>query len=119
MSYGEMTFGYDDEVIAETIKTYDAHYMMTMFCEEFAEVIQAISKFVRMTDDDARIESIDRCLEHINEEVADVIICIAEMERYGVVDCKDVQRWIEAKQNRQKNRNAEKREKDGEKDLSV
>ena len=87
----------DLEVVNQTNNVWGFEYMTALCMEEFAEVVQAINKVRRKKDDDN--------LDHLNEEIADCLICIEQLKDMGLVNDKSIQKWIDYKQNRQKNRN--------------
>ena len=87
----------DLEVVKQTNKVWGFEYMTALCMEEFAEVVQAINKVRRKRDDDN--------LDHLNEEIADCLICIEQLKDMGLVDDINIQKWIDYKQNRQQIRN--------------
>ena len=87
----------DLEVVNQTNNVWGFEYMTALCMEEFAEVVQAINKVRRKKDDDN--------LDHLNEEIADCLICIEQLKDMGLVNDASIQKWIDYKQNRQKNRN--------------
>ena len=92
-----MKINIDLEVVKQTNSVWGFEYMTALCMEEFAEVIQAINKVRRKKDDDN--------LDHLNEEIADCLICIEQLKDMGLVNDASVQKWIDYKQNRQQNRN--------------
>ena len=92
-----MKVNIDLEVVKQTNKVWGFEYMTALCMEEFAEVIQAINKVRRKRNDDN--------LDHLNEEIADCLICIEQLKDMGLVDDAIIQRWIDYKQNRQQIRN--------------
>lgn len=87
----------DLEVVKQTNKVWGFEYMTALCMEEFAEVVQAINKVRRKRNDDN--------LDHLNEEIADCLICIEQLKDMGLVDDINIQKWIDYKQNRQQIRN--------------
>ena len=87
----------DLEVVNQTNNVWGFEYMTALCMEEFAEVVQAINKVRRKKDDES--------LDHLNEEIADCLICIEQLKDMGLVNDASIQKWIDYKQNRQKNRN--------------
>ena len=87
----------DLEVVKQTNSVWGFEYMTALCMEEFAEVIQAINKVRRKKDDNS--------LNYLCEEIADCLICIEQLKDMGLVNDKSIQKWIDYKQNRQKNRN--------------
>ena len=92
-----MKVSIDLEVIEQTNKVWGFEYMTALCMEEFAEVVQAINKVRRKRNDDN--------LDHLNEEIADCLICIEQLKDMGLVDDINIQKWINYKQNRQQIRN--------------
>ena len=92
-----MKINIDLEVIEQTNKVWGFEYMTALCMEEFAEVVQAINKVRRKRNDDN--------LDHLNEEIADCLICIEQLKDMGLVDDTNIQKWINYKQNRQQIRN--------------
>lgn len=92
-----MKINIDLEVVEQTNKVWGFEYMTALCMEEFAEVVQAINKVRRKRNDDN--------LDHLNEEIADCLICIEQLKDMGLVDDMNIQKWIDYKQNRQQIRN--------------
>ena len=92
-----MKVNIDLEVVKQTNNVWGFEYMTALCMEEFAEVIQAINKVRRKKDDNN--------LDHLNEEIADCLICIEQLKDMGLVDDINIQKWINYKQNRQQIRN--------------
>lgn len=70
---------------------------LTITSEECAELIQAITKAKRYGFH-------DKYEKNLHEEVADVLICIAELVSLGYLDIDEVVSWQEFKVNREVNR---------------
>ena len=87
----------DLKVVKQTNNVWGFEYMTALCMEEFAEVVQAINKVRRKKDDNS--------LNYLCEEIADCLICIEQLKDMGLVNDKSIQKWIDYKQNRQKNRN--------------
>ena len=87
----------DLKVVKQTNDVWGFEYMTALCMEEFAEVVQAINKVRRKRNDDN--------LDHLNEEIADCLICIEQLKDMELVDDISIQRWIDYKQNRQQIRN--------------
>lgn len=94
----------DLEVVEQTNKVWGFEYMTALCMEEFAEVVQAINKVRRKKDDDN--------LDHLNEEIADCLICMEQLKDMGLVNDASIQKWIDYKQNRQQIRNKIKKSGD-------
>lgn len=67
--------------------------------EECAELIQAISKMIRRND-----ELSEEDYDHLEEEVADVLICIEMLKQIYSIQDLNIKEWIERKQKRMTNR---------------
>ena len=67
---------------------------LTIASEECAELIQALSKVKRYPTKKERIDN-------LQEEVADVIICIEELISLGYVDIDEVIKWYKFKVERE------------------
>lgn len=87
----------DLEVVKQTNNVWGFEYMTALCMEEFAEVVQAINKVRRKKDDES--------LDHLNEEIADCLICIEQLKDMGLANDASIQKWIDYKQNRQQTRN--------------
>ena len=90
-----MTYNIDEKVIDRSVDHYGAEIQATVCMEECAELIQAISKMIRRN---GKISEKDH--DHLEEEVADVLICIEMLKQiYNIPDC-SIKNWIERKQER-------------------
>ena len=87
----------DKNIISQTNKIWGFEYMTSLCMEEFAEAIQAINKVRRSKNDDN--------LNHLNEEIADCIVCIEYLKDLGLLDENRIQEWIDYKLDRQFKRN--------------
>ena len=76
---------------------------LTIASEECAELIQAITKVKRYGFH-------DEYEENLHEEVADVLICIAELVCLGYLDIDKVREWQKFKINREVERAIQKEE---------
>lgn len=90
----------DLETIKQTNEVWGFEYMTALCMEEFAEVVQAINKVRRKKNEET--------LDHLNEEIADCLICIEHLKEMGLADEAGIQRWITFKDERQKTRNIAK-----------
>lgn len=88
------------EVIKQTNEVWGFEYMTSLCMEEFAEVVQAINKVRRNNNFDN--------LNHLDEEIADCLICIEQLKDLGIANEERIQHWIEYKQARQIKRNLDK-----------
>lgn len=61
----------------QTIEHYGCKHQMGIAMEEAAELIQAISKMNRVSGD---VESYEKAKLHLEEEIADVIVCINQLQ---------------------------------------
>ena len=80
--------------IKESCEHYDKTYTLTVAMEECAELTQCLSKEIRGQGD----------IGHLEEEIADILICIQDIASLCDIDEKRVQRWVDFKQNRQTQR---------------
>lgn len=76
--------------LKKVCKTWGNQQMLTVAMEENAELIQAISKIKRYGVDPINAS-------HLNEEVADVLICICELFVMGYLDVYEIAEIIERK----------------------
>lgn len=90
----------NQEVIKQTNEVWGFEYMTSLCMEEFAEVVQAINKVRRNNNFDN--------LNHLDEEIADCLICIEQLKDLGIANEERIQHWIEYKQARQIKRNLDK-----------
>ena len=70
--------------------TWGEQHMLTIAMEENAELIQAISKIKRNGFDPINAS-------HLDEEVADVLICICELYLMDYLEVREIARIIERK----------------------
>ena len=94
------------KIIRETVNLYGGkQYMIAV--EEMAELMQAISKFLRIDysgcSDVARIQK--EPINNITEEMADVYIILEELQCMLDIKNEDIQAFIKMKLNRQQVRN--------------
>ena len=90
----------DLKVVKQTNNVWGFEYMTALCMEEFAEVVQAINKVRRKNNFDN--------LNHLDEEIADCLICIEQLKDLGIANEERIQHWIEYKQARQIKRNLDK-----------
>lgn len=102
-----------DKIIRETVNIYgDKQYMIAV--EEMAELMQAISKYLRIgnsgCDDMSQIkrEQIER-IDNITAEMADVYVILEQLQRMLNIKNADIQSVIDKKLNRQFERNRQAR----------
>ncbi len=94
-----MTYNIDESIIARSIDHYGEEIQATVCMEECAELIQAISKMIRRND-----ELSEEDYDHLEEEVADVLICIEMLKQIYSIQDLNIKEWIERKQKRMINR---------------
>lgn len=94
-----MTYNIDESAIARSVDHYGEEIQATVCMEECAELIQAISKMIRRNGEISGKEH-----DHLEEEVADVLICIEMLKQiYNIPDL-NIEEWIDRKQKRMINR---------------
>ena len=76
--------------LGKVCETWGNQHMLTIAMEENAELIQAISKIKRNGFDPINAS-------HLDEEVADVLICICELFVMGYLDVYEIAEIIERK----------------------
>lgn len=76
--------------LEKVCETWGNQHMLTIAMEENAELIQAISKIKRNGLDPINAS-------HLDEEVADVLICICELYVMGYLDIRKIAEIIERK----------------------
>ena len=94
-----MTYNIDESVIARSVDHYGEEIQATVCMEECAELIQAISQMIRRND-----ELSEEDYDHLEEEVADVLICIETLKQIYSIPDLNIEEWIERKQKRMINR---------------
>lgn len=94
-----MTYNIDESVIARSIGYYGEEIQATVCMEECAELIQAISKMIRRNG-----EISEKDHDHLEEEVADVLICIETLKQIYSIPDLSIEEWIDRKQKRMINR---------------
>ena len=90
-----MTYNIDEKVIDRSVDHYGAEIQATVCMEECAELIQAISKMIRRN---GKISEKDH--DHLEEEVADVLICIEMLKQIYNIPDYSIGNWTERKQKR-------------------
>lgn len=98
-----------DKIIRETVNIYgDKQYMIAV--EEMAELMQAISKYLRIDNsgcsDAARIQK--EAINNITAEMADVYVMLEQLQLMLNIKNADIQSVIDKKLNRQFERNRQK-----------
>lgn len=94
-----MTYNIDEIVITKSVDHYGEEIQSTVCMEECAELIQAISKMIRRND-----ELSEEDYDHLEEEVADVLICIETLKQIYSIPDLNIKEWIDRKQKRMINR---------------
>ena len=90
----------------KVLAAYGADAQAMVHCEELAELIQAVSKMRRVRNSQPDDSLIDDNDEYYNlvEEMADVLVCLEQMqEMYGIAD-HEIQGMIFEKCTRQEER---------------
>lgn len=93
-----MNINIDENGIKKIIEHYGVSKQLCVHMEECAELIQAVSKVVRDADDK------DTWLarrEHLMEEIADVIVCIIQMQKMFDIKDADINDYVDYKVDRQ------------------
>lgn len=86
--------------LEKVCETWGEQHMLTIAMEENAELIQAISKIKRNGYDPINAS-------HLDEETADVLICICELFVMGYLDVHEIAKIIERKVERSMKRTQE------------
>lgn len=99
-----------DKIIRETVNIYgDKQYMTAV--EKMAELMQAISKYLRITysgcDDVSQIQK--EAINNIAAEMADVYVLLEQLQFMLDIKNEDIQSVIDKKLNRQFERNSQAR----------
>ena len=99
-----------DKIIRETVNLHgDKQYMVAV--GEMAELMQAISKYLRITysgcADEARIQK--EAVNNITAEMADVYVMLEQLQLMLNIKNADIQSVIDKKLNRQFERNRQAR----------
>ena len=99
-----------DKIIRETVNIYgDKQYMTAV--EEMAELMQAISKYLRITysgcSDMSQIQK--EAINNITAEMADVYVMLEQLQLMLNIKNADIQSVINRKLNRQFERNRQAR----------
>ena len=84
--------------LKKVCETWGEQHMLTIAMEENAELIQAISKIKRNGFDPINAS-------HLDEETADVLICICELFVMGYLDVHEIAKIIDRKVERSIQRN--------------
>lgn len=87
------------------VKNFWNDLMPTMTCEECGELIQAISKFLRASrmyacEENPYNERLGETVKHMIEEIGDMYICLAALQKYFNISDEDVYGRIEEKLNK-------------------
>lgn len=92
-----MTFNLENQ--EEIIANYGIDNQLTIHMEECAELIQAINKCRRFKDDIPNFE-----YQHLVEEMADVLVCIDQLQQIFWIKDSELEFIANAKIERQKRR---------------
>lgn len=95
----KITYNIDESVIAKSVDHYGEEIQATVCMEECAELIQAVSKMIRRND-----ELSEEDYDHLEEEVADVLICVEMLKQIYSISDLNIEEWIDRKQKRMINR---------------
>lgn len=93
---GNEPYRMDQNIILKSIVYYGKEIQSTICMEECAELIQAVSKMIRGSD-----ELSDDDYDHLAEEIADVLVCIETLKQLYSVENSAINNWIRQKQQRQ------------------
>ena len=92
----------DESVYKNFLDVFGEDIQYTFLFEEMGELAQAVGKYLRKRTN-ATEEERKELISHISEEIADVKLCIEEIEY--ILDCwEDVKKWKNFKVNRGKER---------------
>lgn len=86
-----------NEIINKSIEHYGVEMQLLVCIEELSELIKAITKAERYTNDETKIDD-------IAEEIADVLICIEYLKMIYNIDQEEIESWINKKIKRLKER---------------
>lgn len=92
---GLHAYNIDKSIITKSINYYGEEIQSTVCMEECAELIQAISKMIRESD-----ELSDDDYDHLYEEIADVLICVEMLKQIYCIEDLHINNWIKRKQER-------------------
>ena len=96
------------KIIRETVNIYgDKQYMTAV--EEMAELMQAISKYLRITYSGCSDAEQKEAINNITEEMADVYVMLEQLQLMLNIENVDIQSVINRKLNRQFERNRQAR----------
>lgn len=95
----KITYNIDESVIAKSVDHYGEEIQATVCMEECAELIQAVSKMIRRNG-----ELSEKDHDHLEEEVADVLICVEMLKHIYSIPDLNIEEWIDRKQKRMINR---------------
>ena len=97
-----------DKIIRETVNIYgDKQYMIAV--EEMAELMQAISKYLRITYSGCSDAEQKEAINNIAAEMADVYVMLEQLQLMLNIKNADIQSVIDKKLNRQFERNRQAR----------
>nr|DAD95904.1 MAG TPA: nucleoside triphosphate pyrophosphohydrolase [Siphoviridae sp. ctGMq5] len=92
---GNELYNIDKSIITKSINYYGEEIQSTVCMEECAELIQAISKMIRESD-----ELSDDDYDHLYEEIADILICVEMLKQIYCIEDLHINNWIKRKQER-------------------
>ena len=97
-----------DKIIRETVNIYgDKQYMTAV--EEMAELMQAISKYLRIENGGCSDAAQKEAINNITAEMADVYVMLEQLQLMLNIKNADIQAVINKKLNRQFERNRQMR----------
>lgn len=85
-----MRIDIDEDIISRSIEHYGKSAQSTVCMEECLELMQAISKELSGKSD----------INHLAEEMADVLICIEMLKIMYEIGSSELESWVYAKQKR-------------------
>lgn len=89
---------YEEDVLYNSIEHYGRDYIHFVCMEECGELIQAISKKVRYEyENKSNDAKYFNSLQNLEEEIADVEICINYLKLLHDIDEQDIEEWKEKK----------------------
>lgn len=92
----------DTDLQIKLIRETSKNTQLLICMEEPAELIQAISKVQRLNQYPigADSRSVDKAIDNLHEEIADVYICLLKLQILFGIDNNEIQKWINYKEKR-------------------
>lgn len=94
----------NEKINKETMDRYGIERQSLVAMEELSELQKAISKLVRNPEEKTKPLEFKGLRNNLIEEMADVIICMDQLEEYYKIKASDIQIIINSKQARQRRR---------------